>query len=122
MSRVGLSDETIQNTRSEIRNPLHTCILITSWYACTTLFRTWRNSSIARSARWVAMIVLWRSPSSPLRKLSTLFEAADIYGESRFTDAAKRGGDFLILAQLPDPQPAWAQQYNAQMQPAWARK
>jgi len=28
----------------------------------------------------------------------------------------------LILAQMPDPQPAWAQQYNAQMQPAWARK
>src|SRR5436190_9287989 len=23
---------------------------------------------------------------------------------------------------MPDPQPAWAQQYNAQMQPAWARK
>jgi len=23
---------------------------------------------------------------------------------------------------MPDPQPAWAQQYNVQMQPAWARK
>jgi hypothetical protein len=23
---------------------------------------------------------------------------------------------------MPDPQPAWAQQYNAQMQPAWARR
>ena len=23
---------------------------------------------------------------------------------------------------MPDPQPAWAQQYNTQMQPAWARK
>src|SRR5262245_29635238 len=54
--------------------------------------------------------------------ISTLFEAAEIYGEKRFADAAKRGGDFLILAQMPDPQPAWAQQYNAQMQPAWARK
>jgi Pectic acid lyase len=54
--------------------------------------------------------------------ISTLFEAADIYGDKRYSDSAKRGGDFLILAQLPDPQPAWAQQYNTQMQPAWARK
>ena len=54
--------------------------------------------------------------------IATLFEAAEIYGEKRYSDGAKRGGDFLILAQMPDPQPAWAQQYNAQMQPAWARK
>src|SRR4051812_35873204 len=54
--------------------------------------------------------------------ISTLFEAAEIYSQAGYSDAAKRGGDFLILAQMPDPQPAWAQQYNAQMQPAWARK
>ena len=36
--------------------------------------------------------------------------------------AAERSGDFLILAQMPDPQPAWAQQYNFDMQPTWARK
>jgi PelA/Pel-15E family pectate lyase len=54
--------------------------------------------------------------------IATLFEAADIYGDNRYTDSAKKGGDFLILAQMPDPQPAWAQQYNAQMQPVWARK
>ncbi len=54
--------------------------------------------------------------------IATLFEAADIYQEKRYTDSAKKGGDFLILAQMPDPQPAWAQQYNTQMQPAWARK
>ena len=54
--------------------------------------------------------------------MAALFEAAEIYQEQRYFDAAKRGGDFLILAQMPDPQPAWAQQYNAQMQPAWARK
>jgi len=54
--------------------------------------------------------------------IETMFEAAEIYGQSKFSDAAKRGGDFLILAQMPEPQPAWAQQYNAQMQPAWARK
>ncbi|MCI0360058.1 MAG: pectic acid lyase [Planctomycetaceae bacterium] len=54
--------------------------------------------------------------------ISTLFEAAEIYGDKRYADAARRGGDFLILAQMPDPQPAWAQQYDAQMHPAWARK
>ena len=27
-----------------------------------------------------------------------------------------------MLAQMPDPQPAWAQQYNPAGQPAWARK
>ena len=31
------------------------------------------------------------------------------------------GGDFLILAQMPDPQPAWAQQYDRNMHPAWSR-
>ena len=31
-------------------------------------------------------------------------------------------GDFLILAQMPEPQPAWAQQYNHKLQPIWARK
>ncbi len=30
-------------------------------------------------------------------------------------------GDFLRRAQLPQPQPAWAQQYDIQMQPRWAR-
>jgi hypothetical protein len=54
--------------------------------------------------------------------IETLFEAADIYGDKRYSAAAAKGGDFLILAQMSDPQPAWAQQYNAQMQPAWARK
>jgi hypothetical protein len=54
--------------------------------------------------------------------IATLFEAAEIYGDARYADSAKRGGDFLILAQMPEPQPAWAQQYNPQMQPAWARK
>ncbi|MDX1947658.1 MAG: pectate lyase [Pirellulaceae bacterium] len=54
--------------------------------------------------------------------IATMFEAAEIYGDTRFAAAARRGGDFLLLAQMPEPQPAWAQQYNAQMQPAWARK
>ncbi len=52
----------------------------------------------------------------------TLLVAHRAYGEDRHLQAAKRAGDFLILAQMPDPQPAWAQQYNLDMEPAWARK
>ena len=40
----------------------------------------------------------------------------------RFLDAARRLGDFLLLAQLPEPQRVWAQQYDFDMHPTWARK
>ncbi len=48
--------------------------------------------------------------------------AYETYGDERYRQAMLKFGDFLILAQLPEPQPAWAQQYNHQMQPIWARK
>jgi len=51
----------------------------------------------------------------------TLLEAAKRLGRPEFRAAALRGGEFLLLAQMPEPQPAWAQQYNAQLEPAWAR-
>jgi len=54
--------------------------------------------------------------------IATMVDGYKTYGDARFLDAAKRGGDFLILAQMPDPQPAWAQQYNADMEPVWARR
>lgn len=54
--------------------------------------------------------------------IDVMFEAAHLYGKSEYLDAARKGGDFLILAQLPQPQPGWAQQYDADMHPAWARK
>lgn len=53
--------------------------------------------------------------------IRTMLAAYRRTGEKRFLDAARKGGEFLILAQLPEPQPAWAQQYNYDMQPAWAR-
>ena len=53
--------------------------------------------------------------------IDVLFEAAKIYEEPRFAAAAEKAGEFIILAQMPEPQPAWAQQYNADMHPAWAR-
>ena len=51
-----------------------------------------------------------------------LFEAARTYKDRRFRRAAIRVGDFLIGAQMPEPQPAWAQQYDFDMHPCWARK
>jgi hypothetical protein len=53
--------------------------------------------------------------------IRTMLAAYRHTGDKRFLEAARRGGDFLILAQLPEPQPAWSQQYNYEMQPAWAR-
>ncbi len=52
----------------------------------------------------------------------TFLEAYRVYGKKEYLRAALKGGDFLILAQMPEPQPAWAQQYNFQMEPAWARR
>lgn len=54
--------------------------------------------------------------------IETLFLAARLYGEERCRRAAMKGGDFLILAQMPGPQPGWAQQYDFDMHPCWARK
>ncbi|MBC8350812.1 MAG: pectic acid lyase [Planctomycetes bacterium] len=53
---------------------------------------------------------------------AVLIDAAKIYHEKRYATAARNLGDFLILAQMPEPQPGWAQQYNYVMQPIWARK
>lgn len=51
-----------------------------------------------------------------------MFRAAEIYDDPKYMAAAERAGDFILLAQLPEPQPGWAQQYDAEMHPAWARK
>ena len=49
-------------------------------------------------------------------------QAHHVTGALKYLLAARRGGDFILLAQMPEPQPAWAQQYNARMEPAWARR
>ena len=54
--------------------------------------------------------------------ITTLIDAWDIYEDDRYRDAARLGGSFFLQAQLPHPQPGWAQQYNRDMHPAWARK
>lgn len=54
--------------------------------------------------------------------IEMLLLAEKIYHEPRYRQAALRGGEFFTNAQMPEPQPAWAQQYNFDMQPVWARK
>ncbi|MBV6434410.1 MAG: hypothetical protein IANPNBLG_04663 [Bryobacteraceae bacterium] len=54
--------------------------------------------------------------------IDMMLEAARVYDDRRYLDSAERGGQFILLAQMPDPQPAWAQQYDARMHPAWARQ
>jgi hypothetical protein len=54
--------------------------------------------------------------------IELMLTAHAVYGDDRWLASAKKGGDFLLLAQLPEPQPGWAQQYNIDMEPEWARK
>ena len=53
--------------------------------------------------------------------IDVMLEAARIYGEPRYLASAEKGGEFILLAQMPEPQPGWAQQYDKDMHPAWAR-
>ncbi len=53
--------------------------------------------------------------------IDAMLEAARIYNEPRYLESAIQGGEFILLAQMPDPQPGWAQQYDRDMHPAWAR-
>ena len=54
--------------------------------------------------------------------IDVMFRAAKLYQDERYRKAAQRAGDFMIVAQMPQPQPGWAQQYDPDMHPAWARK
>jgi PelA/Pel-15E family pectate lyase len=52
----------------------------------------------------------------------TLIEAHRVYRDEKYRAALAKLGDFLVLAQMPAPQPGWCQQYNFDMIPIWARK
>lgn len=53
--------------------------------------------------------------------MGTFLLAWQLRKDDKYLAVARRGGDFLLTAQMPEPQPAWAQQYNADMQPVWSR-
>ena len=54
--------------------------------------------------------------------IDTLLLAWRTYNDDQYLAAARNAGEFLLRAQMPDPQPAWAQQYDRNMQPCWDRK
>ena len=54
--------------------------------------------------------------------IDLLLTAHEVYDDPKYLAAARKAGDFLLLAQLPEPQPAWAQQYDVNMHPVWGRK
>ena len=56
------------------------------------------------------------------RAVQVMLRAHELTGDARYLESAKKVGGFLILAQMPEPQRGWAQQYNHDMEPVWARK
>ncbi|MFO1440100.1 MAG: pectate lyase [Verrucomicrobiaceae bacterium] len=57
---------------------------------------------------------------SEIAKVLTL--AHELEKDPRYLTALNKLGDFFLLAQMPEPQPVWAMQYDHDMHPAWARK
>jgi hypothetical protein len=53
--------------------------------------------------------------------IRVMIEAYTYYGNREFAESLRKVGRFLMISQLPPPQPGWAQQYNEFLQPAWAR-
>lgn len=53
--------------------------------------------------------------------IRVMIEAHEYYGGEDIKASLKKVGRFLLISQLPPPQPGWAQQYNEYLQPAWAR-
>lgn len=56
------------------------------------------------------------------KAMQLMLRAHELTKDERYLNSARKVGDFLIMAQMPDPQPGWAQQYNHYMEPVWARK
>jgi hypothetical protein len=53
--------------------------------------------------------------------IRVMINAARLYEDPVYKESISKAGRFILLAQLPPPQPGWAQQYNQYLQPAWAR-
>lgn len=53
--------------------------------------------------------------------LRVMLEAWAHYGDERCLKSAKRCGEFIIASQIDEPQAGWAQQYDEDLKPSWAR-
>ena len=54
--------------------------------------------------------------------IKLMIKAHRLYGKDEYRGSVRRGGDFIILSQIPKPHAGWAQQYSHDLRPAWARK
>jgi len=53
--------------------------------------------------------------------IRVMMEADSYYNDPEIRKSLQKVGRFMMISQLPPPQPGWAQQYNEYLQPAWAR-
>lgn len=53
--------------------------------------------------------------------IRVMLEANRYYDKPEYAASLAKVARFLLISQLPPPQPGWAQQYNEYLQPAWAR-
>ncbi|QGY45204.1 hypothetical protein GM418_16440 [Maribellus comscasis] len=53
--------------------------------------------------------------------IRVMIEADTYYERTDIKESLQKVGRFMMISQLPPPQPGWAQQYNEFLQPAWAR-
>lgn len=54
--------------------------------------------------------------------IRVMIEAYQYYDNDKAIEKSlRRAARFMMISQLPPPQPGWAQQYNEYLQPAWAR-
>lgn len=52
----------------------------------------------------------------------TMLAAYKQYGKSEYLESVKKCLEFYLRSQQPPPQAAWAQQYDENLKPAWARR
>ena len=52
----------------------------------------------------------------------TMLAAWNRYKKPEYLDSVKRCLEFYLRSQQPEPQTAWAQQYDKNLKPAWARR
>lgn len=53
--------------------------------------------------------------------IRVMIEADKAYRKPAYAESLRKVSRFMMISQLPPPQPGWAQQYNEYLQPAWAR-
>ncbi len=53
--------------------------------------------------------------------IRVMIEAHRYYDDEAIEKSLRKAARFLMISQLPPPQPGWAQQYNEFLQPVWAR-